>query len=208
MSYIDKFLRPNILKTIFYVLVSAKWFSSFLFAGNHTEHLIKELGELAWVLLLFVIFVSLLNKLLIAHGFVRNIFARVLFLRKQAGIFMFFIAFSHAFTYLGQFPGRMLEFAFSPIHAAGWGSLAMIAFLPVLITSTEFAVKKMGFRLWKNVQRITHMGFVFVCLHVALLNYFGRGRLDFAPLMLLGLYVAGYLYLFLRRQMSRQIVKK
>ena len=199
-SILNYILKPNVLKILFYILVSISWISTLFNHGFRFTPSIKDLGSLAWVLILFVIFVSLLNKLFISFKIPNPVLPRILFLRKQAGIFFYLIAFSHAGLYLAQFPANPIQYAFSPIYATGFGSLAMLILLPVFITSTEFAVRKLGFKLWKNIQRLTHVGFVLIALHVALLNYFINSRIHFDAILILALYFLGYFILFLKRR--------
>lgn len=200
MDCLNQFLKPRLLKVIFYVFISLAWVSTLFNNAFRFAPSIKDLGSLAWVLILFVIFVSLLNKLFISFKIPNPVLPRILFLRKQAGIFFYLIAFSHAGLYLAQFTENPIQYAFSPIYATGFGSLAMLILLPVFITSTEFAVRKLGFKIWKIIQRLTHIGFVLIALHVALLNYFIQTRINFDAILFLGIYLLGYLVLFLRHR--------
>ncbi|MFA6523174.1 MAG: ferric reductase-like transmembrane domain-containing protein [Candidatus Peribacteraceae bacterium] len=192
---------------LFGAVVTVWWIFIFVGSGGtamNWSEAIRGTGNLTWILLIFVIFISLLHKL-----FSRvRLFDLLLPLRKHAGVFAFLVLCSHAagqFIRSGVFgdPAALLAMAFSTRYAMVFGSVAFLILLPVFLTSTVWAVRTMGYRSWKNVQRITHVAFVFAALHVGLISYFYRGTIEPGPFVVLGLYVAGYAWLFIMRRRAQ-----
>lgn len=157
-------------------------------------------GELAWKCLLFTVFISLLQKLFPRVA----VFARLLPLRKYTGIFAFLIAFSHVISSFFQYGVAKDLSGMLDLVLGDWsmlfGAIAFLAMLPAFITSTNWAVKKMGYKFWKNIQRLTHLAFVFTVLHLAFLDFYRSGSVDVASFVPLGLYGVGYGYLFIRKK--------
>ena len=134
-----------------------------------------------------MIFLSLTQKIMQLHFPKFWLLSRLLPLRKWAGVFAFLIVIGHAcatFAKEGVFGDiqGMIDVSFSTHHAAVFGSIAFLIMLPLFLTSTSWAVKTMGYKSWKNLQRFAHLAFVFTAVHVALLEYFGRGRIDWEPI--------------------------
>jgi DMSO/TMAO reductase YedYZ heme-binding membrane subunit len=185
--------------------VTVAWVGIFFVNGAggsmNWREAIDQTGTLTWVLLVFIIFISLLHK----HFPQIPLFLQLLPLRKHAGIFAFLILVSH---FVGQFirsnvfgnPHAMIAEAFSTKYAMVFGSVSFLILLPIFLTSTLWAVKHMGFRSWKNLQRFTHVAFVFAALHIALLRFFYNGSIEVGPIILLALYATGYALLFLRKK--------
>jgi len=204
-----KYFSPVVLSRVFVVAISIFWIS--LFWVNYQDGIfkfwgaIKDTGSLAWGLLVFTIFVSLLQKI------TRQIFPKIwlfsslLPLRKSAGIFAFLIILSHGALEIvrkgfGTNIGEILKTALSTEHSIIFGSISFLIMFPVFLTSTSWAIKKMGYKSWKFLQRFTHLAFVFAALHIALLNYFGKGLVDSSAIAILLLYFGGYVYLFITKK--------
>jgi len=208
------FFSPSVLKWIFISVISILWLSIFWNAygfrgieGFNWGIIVHETGELGWELLIFTIFISLFQKTSKIHFPKITIFSRLLPLRKYSGIFAFLIIATHA---LAEFAKQGIGFfdlteifdaSFTTHHAAIFGTISFLIMLPLFVTSTDWAVKKMGTKAWKNLQRFTHVAFVFAALHIILLDYFGRKEsIEFGPIILLTIYFVGYGYLFWRRK--------
>lgn len=167
------------------------------------ERTVKPAGELAFKLLIFMIFISLAQKITALHFPKVRFFTKLLPLRKWAGILAFIIAGAHGAAEIskrGFSWDNIINSSFTTDHAAVLGTISFLIMLPLFLTSTHWAIKKMGPKSWKNLQRFSHGAFVFAVLHVALLQYFGRGEIDFEPLVLLVLYFGGYTYLFIAKK--------
>lgn len=206
------FLQSH-MANIFIAIISLAWISIFIGAydsgGMNWGEIVHGTGELAFKLLIFTIFISLAQKICRIHFPSFSLFSRVLPLRKYSGIFAFLIVASHAiaegvkqhidFSSLSEITGLL----FNTHDAEVFGTISFLIMLPLFLTSTLWAMKKMGAKAWKNLQRFTHVAFVFAVLHVALLDYFIRDRIDMGPLVLLGIYMGGYIYLFVQKSKKR-----
>lgn len=203
------YVNVRYTRWVFWAVVTAWWVSIYVRSGDAAgfdwSEAVRGTGRLAWGLLLFTIFISLLHKL-----FPRVfLFDTLLPLRKHAGIFAFLLILSHA---VGLFirsgilgnVGAMVGFAFSASQAISFGSYAFLILLPVFLTSTAWAVRTMGYRSWKRLQRITHVAFVLAALHIMLLPNYSDWVEMMDPGVALGLYVLGYAFLFLRRTFAKR----
>lgn len=196
------------LLSFLWIITILPAFSSDIDAAGHV---LKETGELAWKLLAFTVFIGLLSKIFVGNG----IIMMLLPLRKYTGIFAFCIAFSHLVFFLLGKPPFSLEMTsvvqnFSYIsgnYSLTFGMIALLGMLLPFITSTLWAVKKLGPAGWKNVQRLTHIAFIFVPLHIAFLPYIQTGSIEWGALFPLVLYGTGYAYVFWKKQNPPKIEK-
>lgn len=161
--------------------------------------LVAETGELTWYLLLFTIFISLLHKLFPKTW----VFNNVLDLRKYTGILCWLIALTHAASemlsrgILGDM-SAMTSTAFSLEHGMLFGSLSFLIMLPLFLTSTEFAVQKMGFIAWKRLHKLTHVAFVLGAVHILVIYFEKTGMPYWKTTGALLFYVVGYGIVFWR----------
>ena len=167
----------------------------------HWDKVLHESGELTWKLLVFTIFIGLAQKIWPKKWFINNIIG----LRKYTGIFCWLIALTHAgaeMTRRGAIGSAttIANAAFSTEHAMIFGSIAFLLMLPLFITSTNYAVKTMGYKAWKRLHMLTHVAFIFAALHIALIDYFRRGKIELEPLGPIALYIIGYGYLWFKKR--------
>lgn len=165
--------------------------------------LVKSTGNLAWQLLICTIFIGLLHKLFPTSATL----ARLLPLRKDAGVLAFFLAVAHLIAACLRVglswtePIAILGYAFEePALAAG--TLSFLIMLPLAATSTVWAVRTMGGTMWKRLQRLAHIAFILAALHVA---FIGHGEMG--PLVILGVYAAGYAWLFTRTYLDQRTAR-
>ncbi len=157
----------------------------------------NESGELGWNILIFIIFSSLFSKIFTKT----KILKQLLPLRKEAGILIFLIVLAHSlFHFLragvwGDW-GQMYFQAIDRNWVILLGTIAFAIMFPLFLTSCSYAVKKMGYKSWKCLQRMSHVVFILAAIHIAFTQYPGKGEIDFNPLIILGVYFAGYIYLF------------
>ncbi len=205
---LKQYLTPKYLNRLMITGIIIYWLIVFLSSYRHGvfnfEEAVKGTGGLAWYLLLFVIFVSLAQKIARLHLPKVWLFAVLLPLRKWAGIFAFLVVVSHSLFQMldkgiATNISEIIKTAFSTEHAMIFGALAFLIMLPLFLTSTNWAVKRMGYKSWKNLQRLVHIAFVFAAVHVTLINFFSRGEIEFGPLILLVIYGGGYFYLWVRK---------
>lgn len=195
----------NKSKYILIAVISISWLMIFLESYQDSRFYwssaVHETGEMAWFLLMFTVFVSLFYKLSIEIKILNKFssgLAKILPLRKYTGIFAFLIAFSHvvatAFKIEANFFSEDFYTFISEDISMTFGMIAFLAMLPAFITSTEFAIKKLGGKFWKNIQRLTHIAFIFTALHIAFLK-----SIEIGPFIILSIYFLGYGYLWSRK---------
>lgn len=80
-----------------------------------------------------------------------------------------------------------------------FGAISFLIMLPLFLTSTNYAVKKMGYTWWKRLHRLTHVAFVFAAVHILVLKYQQTGELFLKTTGALTFYVVGYAVVFGRR---------
>lgn len=185
--------------------------------GNNTIDLheyVEESGELTWLLLSFTVFISLAQKLFVIWMPKLMILSRILPSRKWTGIFAFIIGASHGLAEAAKRGGISIESItsswFSTHHAAIFGTISVLIMLPLFLTSTRWAIKKMGSKKWKWLHRLTHVAFIFAGLHTALIYFFENGGVEWDPVGLMAVYAVGYGYLSYKRKkkMKEKVLHK
>lgn len=210
MKYFDRLLDTSWIsvsdarvKWVFIGIICVLWASTIASAYVDGEILwgkvVHSTGGVAWKLLMFTIFISLLQKLFPKI----KVFRSLLPFRKYTGIFAFLIGLFHGYA---NFIRLDIQSSFSLIFKFFDGNLGMIfgllgvfAMLLPFLTSTVWAVRVMGPKVWKNVQRLTHFAFLFTVLHLVFLKYKFHYEIDFGAFVPLGIYLVGYGYLFWKR---------
>lgn len=80
-------------------------------------------------------------------------------------------------------------------YLTGW--IAFFIFIPLAVTSTNYAVKKMG-KNWKKLQRWVYLASVLTIVHWALINpkhqHWGPALVQFSPVILLSIYRIWHLF--------------
>jgi len=162
--------------------------------------IVRYTGQASWYLLVFTVFISLLARMFPGQLWLAKLQA----LRKHTGIAAFLFAFVHL---LGEYLKRAshgtsaVDFigdAFAQNNTMFFAWLAFLLMLPAFATSCAWAIRRLGFKTWKLLQRLVHMSFVFVVLHVALLPFTRGGSIDFEPVVTLVLFVIGYIVLLIK----------
>jgi len=129
---------------------------------------------------------------------------QILPLRKHAGVLLFLIILAHAIFHflragvLGDWTGMYFESVESD-WAILFGVISFLILLPLFLTSTNFACKKMGYKSWKFLQRFTHLAFISAAIHVIFIKFSQYSEIDFNALSILIIYLLGYLWLFSRK---------
>lgn len=131
----------------------------------------KFAGELSWKILVAMLVLSPVARITQL-----TILKNSLLFRKEAGILMGFLALEHGIAFVSR---SDLGFA-SLFNFVGWfekgriglgfGSLALILTIPLLLTSNRFAMKMLGIH-WKHLHRLAYLILLFAAIHVALIKY-------------------------------------
>jgi DMSO/TMAO reductase YedYZ heme-binding membrane subunit len=126
----------------------------------------REYGVAAGNLLIFILFLSPLAR--ITKMRLVNL---LLGMRREIGILMAYLALVHG---LGFMFDQQITAAFAtmpPPVAWPLGVLALFLTLPLLLTSNNFAQKKLGGKNWKRLHRVVYAVFALAILH----RYFWQG---------------------------------
>lgn len=131
----------------------------------------KFAGELSWKILIAILVLSPVARITQL-----TILKNAMLFRKEAGILMGFLALEHgiAFTSKSGLPfSSLFDFVgwLEKGHASlGFGSLALILTIPLLLTANRFAMKWLGIQ-WKHLHRLAYLILIFAAIHVALIKY-------------------------------------
>lgn len=202
---IRRFITVRYLQWVVWIVGSLAWCSTIIRSAS-TEVFdwrlaLTETGNLGWVMLIFTIYISLLQKLFRPCWLFNNLLP----LRKHTGILAFLVACSHAALQMLRMgiiadASAMVRTAFSLQYAMVFGTVGILIMVPLFVTSTNRAMARMGYRTWKRLQRFVHLAFILSALHISLIGYFDDRGVEPGPLILLGVYAAGYTYLFAQKR--------
>lgn len=141
-------------------------FASLLVPSFH-----RQLGKLAWLLLLIILFLSPVSKIAQSKAL-----ASLMTFRREMGIFMGMLAIEHVLLYFIKFQVSFNSI-FNPafwiedgaISYRAFGLTALILILPLLTTSNNFSMRmlKTG---WKKLHRIVYVALIAVTIHVLILK--------------------------------------
>ncbi len=149
-----------------------------------TEMLLHPTGEFSARFLIISMIMTPMRMLFPGSGFWRWMMKR----RRYFGMAAFFYALFHTILYIvdmGSLQAMLGEFLALGIWT-GW--LAMLIFIPLAVTSTDNAVRKMG-TSWKTLQRTVYIAAVATLLHwIFVHNDFGPALVHFVPLAGLEIY--------------------
>lgn len=88
--------------------------------------------------------------------------------RKLIGLFAFFYATLHLFTYIALYAGFNLHVMIGDIAKRRYitmGLLAWLLLLPLAATSFNWAIRKMGGRQWKRLHKLVYVAAVAGIIH-------------------------------------------
>ena len=149
-----------------------------------TERLLHPTGEFSARFLIITMALTPLRMLFPASKPLRWMLKR----RRYFGVAAFFYALFHTLLYLvdmGTVRAILGEFLALGIWT-GW--LAMLIFVPLALTSTNAAVRKLGAR-WKTLQRAVYIAAVATLFHwIFVHNNLGPALAHFVPLAALETY--------------------
>ena len=149
-----------------------------------TAMLLHPTGEFSARFLIIAMMLTPLRLLFPGSSFLRWMVKR----RRYFGMAAFFYALFHTVLYvvdMGSLRAILGEFLALGIWT-GW--LAMVIFIPLALTSTDDAIRRLGPR-WKTLQRTVYIAAVATLLHwIFVHNNLGPALVHFVPLAGLELY--------------------
>jgi methionine sulfoxide reductase heme-binding subunit len=154
----NRILISRAILALSFVIIGFIWFPEFQ----------KSLGEFAYTLLLIILIAGPLSRV---SGI--KLLSTPLLFRRELGICMGMLALLHYLTFLIANWQFLQE---NPPEPALWiisGFWAMIFTALLLITSNNWAVKKMG-KWWKRLHRLVYVILLLVVLHIVALRILGR----------------------------------
>ncbi len=115
--------------------------------------------------------------------------------RRYFGVAAFAYALAHTVLYLIDEGSAAAALADLPNLAIWTGWLAFAIFIPLAATSMDYAVRRMGPKAWKTLQRWVYAAAVLTLLHWAALHGWGGwgpALVHFGPLIALSVYRVGF----------------
>lgn len=128
--------------------------------ANPVAEILNQLGLLALIFLIASLACSPLKKTLGWTWPMR--------LRRTLGLLAFFYACLHVLTYLGPDRQWALGTIFEDVTQRPFivvGFLAFVSLVPLALTSTNEAVKRMGFVRWQRLHRLAYVAGALASIH-------------------------------------------
>ena len=159
-------IKPLIF--LFLLLPSLIWIYKFSINDlgvNPIEKLMHNLGEFALRLIITTLFISSLAQLKYLRS-LQN-------LRRMIGLFAFYYVVLHLTTYVVLDHFFNWKFLFKDILKRPFISLGFISFLlliPLALTSTKAMVKKLTYKVWKDIHKLIYVIAPLATMHFFLLT--------------------------------------
>ena len=155
---------------LFLLLIAPSIFWTIMFVQNNLgvnpiEKLLNELGEFALRLLIATLVISSLAQSKYLRS-LQNI-------RRMIGLFAFYYVTMHFMTYIFLDHFFNCQFIFKDIIKRPFITFGFISFLllfPLVFTSTHRMIKKLTFKMWKNIHYLIYPVALLATLHFYLLT--------------------------------------
>ena len=159
-------IKPVIF--VFLLLPSLFWIYKFVVGGlgvNPIEKLMHNLGELALRLIIVTLFLSSLAK----FKYLRSL----QMVRRMIGLFAFYYVLLHLTTYVVLDHYFNWKFLLKDVLKRPFITLGFISFLlliPLVLTSTKTMVRKLTYKVWKNIHKLIYVIAPLATMHFFLLT--------------------------------------
>ena len=169
MIFSDKTIK-NTKPIIFYLLIlpSFIWIASFIngtLGVNPIDKLTDELGQMALRLLVATLILSSISKF--------KYFRSLIYLRRMIGLFAFYYVLLHFTTYIFLDHFFNWNFILKDILKRPFitfGFISFIFLIPLALTSTNYMIKKLTFKIWKKIHYLIYIAAPLSALHYLLLT--------------------------------------
>ena len=169
MIFSDKTIK-NTKPIIFYLLIlpSFIWIASFIngtLGVNPIDKLTDELGQMALRLLIATLILSSISKF--------KYFRSLINFRRMIGLFAFYYVLLHFTTYIFLDHFFNWNFILKDILKRPFitfGFISFIFLIPLALTSTNYMIKKLTFKLWKKIHYLIYIAAPLSALHYLLLT--------------------------------------
>ena len=94
-------------------------------------------------------------------------------IRRMVGLFVFYYAFLHLLTYLILDHYFNWDFIFKDIIKRPFitlGFLSFVLLIPLVLTSKDSIIKKLTYKVWKNIHKLIYLIAILAALHFFLLT--------------------------------------
>ena len=159
-------IKPVIF--VFLLLPSLFWTYQFVVGGlgvNPIEKLMHNLGEFALRLLI----ATLLLSSLVNFKYLRSL----QMVRRMIGLFAFYYVLLHLTTYVVLDHYFNWKFLLKDVLKRPFITLGFISFLlfiPLVLTSTKAMVRKLTYKVWKNIHKLIYVIAPLATMHFFLLT--------------------------------------
>tara|TARA_Y100000741_G_scaffold357961_1_gene336469 strand:- start:173 stop:769 length:597 start_codon:yes stop_codon:yes gene_type:complete len=169
MIFSDKTIK-NTKPIIFYLLIlpSFIWIASFIngtLGVNPIDKLTDELGQMALRLLVATLILSSISKF--------KYFRSLINFRRMIGLFAFYYVLLHFTTYIFLDHFFNWNFILKDILKRPFitfGFISFIFLIPLALTSTNYMIKKLTFKIWKKIHYLIYLAAPLSALHYLLLT--------------------------------------
>ena len=169
MIFSDKTIK-NTKPIIFYLLIlpSFIWIASFIngtLGVNPIDKLTDELGQMALRLLIATLILSSISKF--------KYFRSLINFRRMIGLFAFYYVLLHFTTYIFLDHFFNWNFILKDILKRPFitfGFISFIFLIPLALTSTNYMIKKLTFKIWKKIHYLIYIAAPLSALHYLLLT--------------------------------------
>ena len=159
-------IKPFIF--VFLLLPSLIWAYQFVMGSlgvNPIERLMHNLGEFALRLIVATLLLSSLSQ----SKYLRSL----QMVRRMIGLFSFYYVLLHLLTYIVLDHYFNWEFLLKDVLKRPFITLGFINFLlliPLVLTSTKLMVKKLTYKVWKNIHKLIYIIAPLATMHFFLVN--------------------------------------
>ena len=159
-------IKPIIF--VLFLLPSLFWIYKFVVGDlgvNPIEKLMHNLGELALRLIIATLLLSSLAQF--------KYFRSLQMVRRMIGLFAFYYVLLHLTTYVVLDHYFNWKFLFKDVLKRPFITLGFISFLlfiPLVLTSTKAMVRKLTYKVWKNIHKLIYVIAPLATMHFFLLT--------------------------------------
>ena len=159
-------IKPIIF--VFLLLPSIFWTYQFVVGGlgvNPIEKLMHNLGEFALRLIIATLLISSLTQ----FKYLRSL----QMVRRMIGLFAFYYVLLHLTTYVVLDHYFNWKFLLKDVLKRPFITLGFISFLlfiPLVLTSTKAMVRKLTYKVWKNIHKLIYVIAPLATMHFFLLT--------------------------------------
>ena len=159
-------IKPIIF--VFLLLPSIFWTYQFVIGGlgvNPIEKLMHNLGEFALRLIIATLLLSSLAQF--------KYFRSLQMVRRMIGLFAFYYVLLHLTTYVVLDHYFNWKFLLKDVLKRPFITLGFISFLlfiPLVLTSTKAMVRKLTYKVWKNIHKLIYVIAPLATMHFFLLT--------------------------------------